>query len=218
MLRLLFEKKGKAVWISHLDLMRVFQRAFKRAGLPLTHTQGFNPRPSVSIALPLSVGVYSQCELLDFSLDQEAVSCEQIRDALNRTLIEGVHVLKVYENGQKLKNLCYLSCTLTLNYDTPSPTDTSETLQQLLRQDSIVVSKKSKQGVADVDIRPMILSAEVRKVQESIQIQALICCQNPSLNPALILSAIEKYAPDCAPAQARICRNEIYNANHEIFR
>ena len=53
--RLLFEKKGNAIWISHLDLMRVFQRSFKRAGLPLTHTQGFNPRPSVSIALPLSV-------------------------------------------------------------------------------------------------------------------------------------------------------------------
>lgn len=50
--RLLFEKKGNAIWISHLDLMRVFQRSFKRAGLPLTHTQGFNPRPSVSIALP----------------------------------------------------------------------------------------------------------------------------------------------------------------------
>ena len=60
--RLCFEKTGNAVWISHLDLMRVFQRAFKRAGLPLTHTQGFNPRPSVSIALPLSVGIESVCE------------------------------------------------------------------------------------------------------------------------------------------------------------
>ena len=53
MARLLFEKKGSAVWISHLDLMRLFQRAFKRAGLHLKHTQGFNPRPSVSTALPL---------------------------------------------------------------------------------------------------------------------------------------------------------------------
>ena len=66
--RLLFEKVGRSVWISHLDLMRLFQRAFKRAGLKLKHTQGFNPRPSVSIALPLSVGVESECELLDFDL------------------------------------------------------------------------------------------------------------------------------------------------------
>ena len=62
--RLLFEKIGNAVWMSHLDLMRVFQRAFKRAGLNLKCTQGFNPRPSVSIALPLSVGVESVCERL----------------------------------------------------------------------------------------------------------------------------------------------------------
>ena len=71
--RLLFEKTGTAIWMSHLDLMRVFQRAFKRAGLPLTHTKGFNPRPSVSIALPLSVGVESVCELLDFDLEGEPI-------------------------------------------------------------------------------------------------------------------------------------------------
>ena len=81
--RLLFEKTGNAVWISHLDLMRVFQRAFKRAGLPLTHTQGFNPRPSVSIALPLSVGVESRCELLDFDLEGEKVPNDQILERLN---------------------------------------------------------------------------------------------------------------------------------------
>ena len=74
--RLLFEKTGSSVWISHLDLMRLFQRAFKRADLPLKHTQGFNPRPSVAIALPLSVGVDSVCELLDFDLDGVDVEIE----------------------------------------------------------------------------------------------------------------------------------------------
>ena len=84
--RLLFEKTGNAIWISHLDLMRLFQRAFKRAGLPLTHTHGFNPRPSVSIAMPLSVGVESVCELLDFDLEGELVPCEEIKDRLNEIL------------------------------------------------------------------------------------------------------------------------------------
>ena len=78
--RLVFEKTGNAVWISHLDLMRLFQRAFKRAGLSLKHTQGFNPRPSVSIALPLSVGVESVCELLDFDLLGESATNEEIRE------------------------------------------------------------------------------------------------------------------------------------------
>ena len=61
--RLLFEKTGNGVWISHLDLMRLFQRVFKRAGLPLKHSQGYSPRPYVSVVLPLSVGVESVCEL-----------------------------------------------------------------------------------------------------------------------------------------------------------
>ena len=87
MLRALFEKKGQAVWISHLDLMRLFQRAFKRAGLALTHTQGYNPRPSVSIALPLSVGVQSHCELLDFELEGEAIPCNEIKERLNSALV-----------------------------------------------------------------------------------------------------------------------------------
>ena len=101
--RLLFEKKGNAIWISHLDLMRVFQRSFKRAGLPLTHTQGFNPRPSVSIALPLSVGIESSCELLDFDLDGEPIPEEEIKRRLNEKLVEGVRVLDVYTGGQKIK-------------------------------------------------------------------------------------------------------------------
>ncbi len=97
--RLLFEKCGRAVWISHLDLMRLFQRAFKRAGLPLTHTHGFNPRPSVSIALPLSVGVESSCELLDFALDtDEFIPLPQIKDLLNNSLTDGIKVLDVFDS------------------------------------------------------------------------------------------------------------------------
>ena len=88
--RALFEKTGTAAYISHLDLMRLFQRSFKRAGLPLTHTKGFNPRPSVSIALPMSLGVESVCELLEFDLEVDGFSCEEIRDRLNKNLTEGV--------------------------------------------------------------------------------------------------------------------------------
>ena len=129
--RLLFEKKGNAVWISHLDLMRLFQRAFKRAGLPLTHTQGFNPRPSVSIALPLSVGVESNCELLEFDLSEYNYSNEQIRDLLNDALVEGIRVLEVYDQGRKYRDLLLLSCTIALDYDKGVPTGGVEAVREL---------------------------------------------------------------------------------------
>ena len=129
--RLLFEKKGNAVWISHLDLMRLFQRAFKRAGLHLTHTQGFNPRPSVSIALPLSVGVESVCELLDFTLDGASVPCEEICERLNAAVVPGVRVREAYDTGKKLKELAFLDCAVTFEYDNGIPADIHEKLQKL---------------------------------------------------------------------------------------
>ena len=154
--RLLFEKKGQAIWISHLDLMRLFQRAFKRAGLPLTHTHGFNPRPSVSIALPLSVGVESSCELLDFDLDGYQVSNEEMKDKLNAALVEGVRVLQVYNDGRKIRDLALLHCKVFLEYDNSIANQACIPIQELFQRESLIVPKKTKSGMQDQDLIPMI--------------------------------------------------------------
>ena len=138
MLRILFEKKGNAVWISHLDLMRLFQRAFKRAGLPLTHTQGFNPRPSVSIALPLSVGVESSCELLDFTLDTDAVDLTNLPAQLNEKLVPGVRVLAAYADGRKLKDLTHMAVKVALTYDNGVPEGAETAIADLFTRESII--------------------------------------------------------------------------------
>ncbi len=83
--RLLFAKTGRARYISHLDLMRTFQRAFFRAGVPLKHTEGFNPHPFISIALPRSVGYSSQCEILEFVL-LDCVSREEVPGRLTAVI------------------------------------------------------------------------------------------------------------------------------------
>lgn len=217
--RLLFEKTGNAIWISHLDLMRLFQRAFKRAGLPLTHTQGFNPRPSVSIALPLSVGVESKCELLDFDLDGCSVSCDEIRDKLNAALVDGIHVMDVYANGSKLKNLVYLDCTVTLEYDSGVSVDAQRNIEELFARPELIVEKKGKNGTTDQDLIPMIRKIGVNKLDEkTLVLQALVCCQNPTLNPMQLVAAIERYHPDQNPDFAKCCRNEIYDTEENIFR
>ena len=217
--RLLFEKRGRAIWISHLDLMRVFQRSFKRAGLSLKHTQGFNPRPSVSIALPLSVGIESGCELLDFDLDGETVALENIRDRLNTALVEGVRVLDVYEGGKKIRDLSLLRCTVTLEYDNGVPADTAEQIRSLFASDSVIVPKKTKSGIQEQNIIPMIRSLEVKDAGDrSIEIDALICCQNPTLNPAQIPLAISTYLGDLKPDHFLCSRKEIFDVNETIFR
>lgn len=216
--RLLFSKEGNAVWISHLDLMRLFQRAFKRAGLKLTHTQGFNQRPSVSIALPLSVGIESQCELLDFDLEEEA-GTDEIMNSLNQSLIDGVCVHSVYSDGKKLKHLAYMDCELKLEYDDGIPNDCVKNLQMLFARDTLPVDKKGKNGIVSQDIIPMIQSLSVAQTDDTaITICAKICCQNPTLNPMQICAAIEKYLPEFTPSFVKYKRMEIYDAEHNIFR
>ncbi|MBE6975948.1 MAG: DUF2344 domain-containing protein [Ruminococcaceae bacterium] len=217
--RALFEKTGQAVWMSHLDLMRLFQRAFKRAGLLLTHTQGYNPRPSVSIALPLSVGVESHCELLDFDLEGEGVSCEEIKNRLNNALVEGVRVLDVYENEGKIKNLALLDCVVTLEYDTGIPEGAVEAITSLFTQKSLIVEKKGKNGVTEQDIVPMIRKMGVlRQDDHCIRLKARICCQNPTLNPVQLGAAIAKYLTQYVPDFVSSCREEIYTQEETIFR
>ena len=106
--RLLFEKTGDAVYLSHLDLMRVFQRAFKRADIMIWHSQGFSPRAYVSIALPLSVGVESGCEILDFEIQDGSVDLQRLPELLNRTLPAEIRVLRAYESAVKIRHLVRL--------------------------------------------------------------------------------------------------------------
>lgn len=217
--RLLFEKKGNAVWISHLDLMRLFQRAFKRAGLPLTHTQGFNPRPSVSISLPLSVGVESSCELLDFDLDGETVANDEILTRLNQALVSGVRGLCVYDDGQKIKNLALLDCLVTLEYDKGVPADAAEAVQALFAREELLVEKKGKHGVQEQNIIPMIKRLAVTQADEhTLELRVLVCCQNPTLNPMQLPAAIEKHLQVLKPDFAKCARLEIYDQNENIFR
>lgn len=217
--RLLFEKTGSAVWMSHLDLMRLMQRAFKRAGLPLTHTQGFNPRPSVSIALPLSVGVESVCEILDFDLEGELPPMETIQTRMNAVLVPGVTVRQVYMDGRKIRDLALLRCRLGLEYDGGIPAGATDAIATLFARESLMVEKKSKNGILEQDIRPMIRELSVAQTGEKeLRVEALITCQNPSLNPMQLYGAIVRYLPEVAPDFCTCRREELYDEKETIFR
>lgn len=214
-----FIKEGNAVWISHLDTMRLFQRAFKRSGLLLKHTQGFNPRPSVSIAMPLSVGVESECELLDFELDGQNFSCEEVMQRLNSALIPGVSVASVYEDGRKLKELRYLLCRIFLEYDSGIPGGTEQEIRELFDRPELTVEKKGKNGITQQNITPMIHRLDVSSLNgRTLELEALICCQEPSLNPAQLMAAVHTYLPQHQPDHSTCRRIELYDRQGTIFR
>lgn len=214
-----FIKEGNAIWISHLDTMRLFQRAFKRSGLFLKHTQGFNPRPSVSIAMPLSVGVESECELLDFELDGQTLPCDEIMHRLNNALIPGVSVVSVYEDSRKLKELKYLLCCITLEYDKGIPQEAEQAIRELFSRPELTVEKKGKNGITQQNIIPMIRQLDVSAGNEkTLKLEALICCQEPSLNPAQLINAVNTYLPQYQPDHSKCRRIELFDGQETIFR
>ena len=155
-LRMRFSKTGRAIYISHLDLMATMQRAFSRAGNRLKYSEGFNPRPQISIALPLSVGCSSVCELMDFQLLEEQVDITSLKDRLNATMPEGIEVQEIYEPTRKNAELKWLQIEGVFEYDDRPVDIMQEQLTAFFARDSIVIEKKTKRGFGEVDIRPAI--------------------------------------------------------------
>lgn len=219
--RLLFEKMGNAVWISHLDLMRVFQRAFRRAGIAIYHSQGYSPRAHVSMALPLPVGTESQCELLDFAFAEGAqLPLESLPARLNAVLPAGIRVLSAWEGGKKLKELTYLDASLTLQYDHGLPAGAGEKILAFFQSGQpVVVPKRTKTGQTQLDIQPMIQAVSILGCWETtLQLQCRVCAQNPSLNPMLLPEALRLHRPELAPDFAKARRLEILDSSGAQFR
>lgn len=217
-LRLLFEKEGRARYISHLDLMRTMQRAFRRAEIPLRHSEGFNPHPILSIALPLSVGAESVCELMDVEVLTDAGE-SALLDALNPALPEGITALDLYALERKNAEIAWLSVEGVLFYEKGVSAALLDKLSDYFAAESIIIKKKSKKGITDFDIIPCIdVVAFSEGSDQTITLRAVTAAQNPSLNPELMVEALRQNRPELAPDFASFRRLEVLDGDKNIFR
>ena len=217
-LRLLFIKEAQASYISHLDLMRTFQRAFPRTELAIKHTQGYHPHPILSIVLPLPVGQSSDCELLDFEVTQEADG-HGIADKLNTGMPAGLRVLDCYPAVRPIRDLAYLRADVTFEYDNGVPADAAARITELLRRPELVIQKRTKRKeLADVDIAPMIQDVSFTEGEGVVTGTVTVQAQNPGLNPQLLEKAVSRYLPNLTPDFTRIRRRAILDAEGRDFR
>ena len=214
-LRLRFEKTGRAIYISHLDLMATMQRAFSRAGFRLQYSDGFHPHPLISILLPLSVGTASVCELMDFRLCEEA-DLRTLPERLTDALPEGIRIIEAYPCERKSAELKWLDVLGRLEYDRGLPAP--EALTAFFTQPEIVIEKKTKRGLGMTDIRPAIDRIAFRIDDSFIRLDARISAQEPTLNPELLISALRQRKPELAPDFAAFTRIETYDRDHQIYR
>lgn len=216
-LRLRFAKRGRAVYISHLDLMRTMQRAFLRAGYPLKYSEGFNPHAQISILLPLSVGCSSGCELMDFQLTSNHDMAE-MPARLTAAMPEGIEAIEVYETVRKVKELKWLSVKGRFEYDNGGYEEMEAALTAFYSQDSIIIEKKTKRGMGEADIVPAIKEISFAAGEDCVELKAVISAQEPTLNPELLVSALRQKAPELAPDFAEFERLEVFDEKMEIFR
>jgi len=216
-IRLRFKKTGRSVYISHLDLMHTLQRGFSRAGYALKYSEGFNPHPQISIALPLSVGASSICEILDFKLKDEA-DLSAMAENLSRVMPEGIEMIEAYEPSRKVSEIKWLSVEGFMEYDTRDVAEMRNELEKFFVSDEIVIMKKTKRGVGETDIKPAIKSIAFTTSDEGVKVSAMISAQEPTLNPELLVDALRQKKPELCPDFAKFTRIETFDVDGNVFR
>ena len=216
-LRMRFQKTGRAVYISHLDLMRTMQRSFSRAGLALKYSEGYNPHPQISIVLPLSVGAASVCELMDFRLKGET-DLKELPAKLSAVLPEGIEVTEAYEQTRKSAELKWLKIEGVFEYDERDTAAMAEGLREFFAAETVPVLRKTKRGMGEADIRPAIREIEFEAGEGRVLLRATISAQNPTLNPELLAEALRQNKPAFAPDFAKFTRLETYDSQMQVYR
>ncbi len=194
-LAVVFTKEKPVMFVSHLDVQRLFQRAFRRAKLPLAYSQGFNPHPLLSFATALSVGVTSRCEYLDVILT-EHIAPEEFKNRVEKALPKGIRIVEAFDLGDSGKSLT--SAMKTADYEArmrfSRPVSSSELQNALtgLLSGEIVVMKKTKGGIKPTDIRPMVLEAVILEAGDSSAVIGLkgVLTASGGLNPGVFLNEL----------------------------
>ncbi len=184
--RVVFSKDDVLIYISHLDLAHAFIRALNRADVELKYSEGFNPHPKLVFALPLSVGMAGENEMLDIGVADQSMTAEKLSEILKKQMPPHITIKEVYEVDRKLKDI-----TSALYRIEISKTGIIKELEGMLAKD-ITVVKKTKSGEKEINISPQILSASFFEKDGKTVIEATLSASADSyLNPELILRAMK---------------------------
>lgn len=220
--RLNFSKTGRAIYISHLDINRMMTRAVKRSKLPMWYTEGFNPHPYLTFALPLSLGQSSDCEYMDIRIEGD-ITNDEIKDRLNAVLPEGVKILSVAEpihDAKKIEKALYF--VKLIFSDSKTATSFAEKAKALVESDELLAEKRGKKGhkkiMKQINLIDFIYDVKFTTSNNIVNIQCVLAAGNTNnLNPALLVETLEKDV-DIEHEMQYIVRRRLITENNEIFK
>ncbi len=192
-------------------------RALHKSKIPIWHTEGFNPHPFATFPLPLSLGFRGVNECMDVKLEDDDFPFKEIISRLNDCLPRGLRVFDVTEPIMKAGRIAFASFTIKISVDGKNSHTVCEQLKELLASESIEIEKKSKKGIKTVDIKQGIQSFTVTEKFDFAELDVVLSAgSSDNVNPNLIISAFEnRFSVSC---DVDITRNDLYNADMELFR
>ena len=190
-LRVKFCKIGNLQYISHLDLVRTMMKIIVRAKLPLWYTEGFNPKPKLTFAAPLSIGTESVCEFMDIRLT-EKIDPKMAISALNANMTLQMQAKEAYYPENKMTALRWLSYEIGINTKGDMQSIAKD-CASALEADTLTVLKKTKSGETLVDIKPMVKTAKVDFDGEKIRVSCVLSADSSSfLNPEYVVKILRE--------------------------
>lgn len=211
-IRIKFAKQGVMRFIGHLDIMRYFQKAMRRAHIDIAFTEGFSPHMIMSFAAPLGVGLTSDGEYMDIEIRSAISSADAVRQ-LNEVMAEGMKVLsfrKIEEGkaGKAMSLVAAADYTVSFRPGYVPEGNWQEKLKKFAEKEEISVLKKTKKSETEADIRPLIYQLSV----EGEQIHMTLATGSAAnLKPELVMSAFAKEAGfELDPFALSVNRDEVY--------
>ena len=217
--RLFYSKTGSAKYISHLDTMRAFQRAFRRCReLDFWYTKGFNPHLYLTFALPLSLGYESGAETVDFRLASH-VPYREVVEKLNAVLPAGFKAYKAAKPVMNAKVIRFADYNISFTADGIDPEVVLAEWYRCFTRESVTVKKVTKRGAEDVDLKAgeKIKLSKLKQFENRFCFKArLVSGVELNINPNLVLQAFKEFC-EIEPQDVEIKRVAVYNGKMEEF-
>lgn len=215
--RIFFEKRGEAAYISLLDLQRVFHRVLKRSGLPVWYTQGFNPHIYLAFSNPLSLGQESVCESCEVKTEAEAPDYPAWCAALQKYMPRGIVITKAAPAVHKMGTIAAAAYRLTL------PASAAPALAAYNAAAGAPVTKKTKRGEKAFDLKAYLPALECKAEGERLVCTLTLPCAayGDNLNPALLLGCLQAFGAEAGvkiePWRCQILRTALLLADGSAF-
>lgn len=214
--RVRFSKHGVMKFIGHLDMMRYFQKALRRAEIPVCLTEGFSPHMVMSFASPLGVGLTSDGEYMDIEVKERIPSREAVA-RLNRVMVDGMKVLSYRQIPEgKASNamslVAFADYTVSFRKGKEPSAKWEEKLAEFAALPSILILKKTKKSEKEVDIKPMIHALSLLENGEIFM--RLSSGSASNLKPELVMEAFALWlGVENPPFSLLVNRVELYDAH-----